>query len=192
MPNEVGRSALQGERHLRDAGGAPVVQVQYVRLPPRHQQELQGSLQNNTPGLEPWHKILSGAQGSDQAVNLYAQSPGNIYQGCKKGAQDSAARLVEEVKAQRVVGAPVHGADREEAVGGLDEEAAQALDHAAGHPHVRAAKVELGLQPRRAQQRRRQEEVVPASMQPSTSQAPIYEAWTGPEPSYAQPVQDPL
>ena len=54
----------------------------------------------------------------------------------------------------RVVVAAVHGVDREEAVGGLDEEAAQALHHAGADPDVRAAPVELCLQPRRAQQRR--------------------------------------
>ena len=56
----------------------------------------------------------------------------------------------------------IDGVDREEAVGGLDEEAAQALHHAGADPDVGAAPVELCLQLRGAQQRRLQEEVVPA------------------------------
>ena len=44
--------------------------------------------------------------------------------GCEGGY------LGEEVKARRVVAAAVHGVHRKEAVGRLDEEAAQALQHA--------------------------------------------------------------
>lgn len=72
--------------------------------------------------------------------------------------------LVEEVKSRSVVAAAIHRVDGEEAVGGLDEEAAQALDDAGADPDVGAAPVKLRLQLRRAQQRRLQEEVVPAHM----------------------------
>ena len=70
--------------------------------------------------------------------------------------------LVKEVKALGVVAAAVHGVDGKEAVGRLDEEAAQALDDAGADPDMGAAPVELRLQLRRAQQRRLQKEVVPA------------------------------
>lgn len=70
--------------------------------------------------------------------------------------------LGEEVEARGVVAAAVHGVNREEAVGGLDEEAAQALHHAGADPDVGAPPIELRLQLRGAQQRRLQEEVVPA------------------------------
>ena len=72
--------------------------------------------------------------------------------------------LVEEVKANSVVGAAIHRVDSEEAVCRLDEEAAQALHHAGADPDVGAAPVKLRLQLRGAQQWRLEEEVVPAYM----------------------------
>lgn len=80
------------------------------------------------------------------------------------------ARLVEEVEPHGVIVAAVYGVNGKEAVGGLDEEAAQALHHAGADPDVGAPPVELRLVLRRAQQGRLQEEVVAAPIQPNIHQ----------------------